>query len=156
MGKRSNGTRGTNSSSASNSRKASGGVSELDRRFPNWNINQFISKTPYGVEEAVIGSFHRVYGKKYSLSQEVGDIDKTFKELGEDVYVDINSSINTPQDFLNKQDVAKYMSSRNYDGIKALRYTDGNSERIMIVDGNHRFVAAKLNHERKVKMRIIE
>lgn len=44
----------------------------------------------------------------------------------------------------------------NYDGIKALRYTDGNSERIMIVDGNHRFVAAKLNHERKVKMRIIE
>jgi hypothetical protein len=71
-------------------------------------------------------------------------------------YVDINSSINTPQDFLNKQDVAKYMSSRNYDGIKALRYTDGNSERIMIVDGNHRFVAAKLNHERKVKMRIIE
>lgn len=97
-----------------------------------------------------------VYGKKYSLSQEVGDIDKTFKELGKDVYVDINSSINTPQDFLNKQDVAKYMSSRNYDGIKALRYTDGNSERIMIVDGNHRFVAAKLNHERKVKMRIIE
>ena len=156
MGKRSNGTRGTNSSSASKSRKASGGVSELDRKFPNWNINLFISKTPQGVEEAVIGSFHRVYGKKYRLSQEVGDIDKTFKELGKDVYVDINSSINTPQDFLNKQDVAKYMSSRNYDGIKALRYTDGNSERIMIVDGNHRFVAAKLNHERKVKMRIIE
>ena len=79
MGKRSNGTRGTNSSSASKSRKASGGVSELDRKFPNWNINLFISKTPYGVEEAVIGSFHRVYGKKYSLSQEVGDIDKTFR-----------------------------------------------------------------------------
>lgn len=50
MGKRSNGTRGTNSSSASKSRKASGGVSELDRKFPNWNINLFISKTPYGVE----------------------------------------------------------------------------------------------------------
>lgn len=100
-----------------------------------------------------IGSMERTNN---GFSQEVGDIDKTFKELGKDVYVDINSSINTPQDFLNKQDVAKYMSSRNYDGIKALRYTDGNSERIMIVDGNHRFVAAKLNHERKVKMRIIE
>ena len=63
MGKRSNGTRGTNSSSASKSRKASGGVSELDRKFPNWNINLFISKNPMESKKPLlvlfIGSMER-------------------------------------------------------------------------------------------------
>lgn len=82
MGKRSNGTRGTNSSSASKSRKASGGVSELDRKFPNWNINLFISKTPYGVEEAVIGSFHRVYGRNTASVKKLVILIKHLKNLG--------------------------------------------------------------------------
>lgn len=47
------------------------------------------------------------------------------------------------------------MLSRNYDGIKAIKYNKDGKETIMIVDGNHRYVAAKLNHENIIKMRII-
>lgn len=132
-----------------------GGVSELDKRFPNWKINQFIAETPYLDVMRIEESFHRTYGNKYSLSQELGDVEKTFKDLGKDVIIDVHSSINTPQEFLNKEDVAKYMLSRNYDGIKAIKYNREGKETIMIVDGNHRYVAAKLNHEKSVKMRII-
>ena len=53
------------------------------------------------------------------------------------------------------KDVAKYMNSKNYNGIKAVSYSMDGKNRLMIIDGNHRFVAAKLNGVKKIKMRVI-
>lgn len=84
------------------------------------------------------------------------DVDKTFKDLGEDKEIDMTKiDISTPQEFLNISDTAKYMNTQKYNGIKAVSYNMNGKNKLMIVDGNHRFVAAKLNGVKKVKMRVI-
>lgn len=47
------------------------------------------------------------------------------------------------------------MNTQKYNGIKAVSYNMNGKNKLMIVDGNHRFVAAKLNGVKKVKMRVI-
>ena len=62
------------------------------------------------------------------------------------------NDISTPQEFLNISDTAKYMNTQKYNGIKAVSYNINGKNKLMIVDGNHRFVAAKLNGVKKVKI----
>ena len=94
--------------------------------------------------------------KNYGLTQELYNVPKTFNDLGKDEEIDITKTdISTPQDFLNMEDVARYMSNKKYEGIKAISYFANGKRHIMIVDGNHRFVAAKLNGVKKIKMREI-
>lgn len=53
----------------------------------SWNINNFIKASPYFDEETVYENFKEKYAQQnpaYGLSQEMDDVDKTFKDLGED------------------------------------------------------------------------
>lgn len=125
----------------------------------SWNINNFIKASPYFDEETVYENFKEKYAQQnpaYGLSQEMDDVDKTFKDLGEDKEIDMTKiDISTPQEFLNISDTAKYMNTQKYNGIKAVSYNMNGKNKLMIVDGNHRFVAAKFNGVKKVKMRVI-
>lgn len=95
--------------------------------------------------------------KQITNSKDLYDInhDKVVSAIqknGYTVNADVDKLISV-QNYLNKEQVAKYMSKENYDGIVGFGISGTN--KVILVDGNHRAEAAKINGKNTVPVKIL-
>ena len=119
-------------------------------------MKNLITHISEGEQDIFENAFYEKYGElddDYSILVGYGDIDKTFKELGNEEYVNVNDIVSA-QTEIDDDKLYEYVGSEVYDGGYGLRF-NGDSE-VMLLDGNHRVCAAICNDVDDVKMIIIE
>ena len=147
MGKRSNGTRGTNSSNSSRSRKFNGG----------------------GVEEYVDKIAFNLYGSTKAVSVDNVFKNKYKKEVAEEVRnsVEYESVFSKPKGDIETVSVSRlhptqqYLVSENLKNISKIEISEDNlpmgvlrNGKVYVVDGHHRIAADIIKGRRKVRIRL--
>lgn len=127
---------------------------KIDSLYKNGFTNENVFMKLKNSKEAM--EFRKLKNQIIS-GKDIWDInnDKVVNEIkkrGHIVNADVNRLISA-QDYLNKEQVAKYMSKEDYDGIVGFGLSG--TDKVILVDGNHRAAAAKINGMKTVPVKIL-
>lgn len=148
MGKRSNGTRGTNSSNSAKSRKAyAGGL--IDKKVDAISFPLFGNTSTMAVK--VNDVFKQKYQKEESekVRASVETVSSFSKPTGKYEYVSVDK-IHPTQEYIGANNL-KAIASINFDSNE-VPYGVQRNGNIYIIDGHHRAAAAILKGNKKIRI----
>ena len=129
-------------------------IKKIDSLYGNgFSIEKVFNKLKNNTE---LADFRKIK-KQITFAKDEYDIDfdkvvNAIQKNGHVVEADVDKLISA-QNYLNKEQVAKYMAKENYDGIVGLGISGTN--KVLLVDGNHRAAAAKINGKKTVPIKIL-